>query len=69
MRPSSWYRKRTAGSMFCSDVPSVAIIRANWRAASQFSGPWPCSMRARSPRKGTPRKGSSPGPESATKAW
>ena len=40
------------GRRSCSDSPSVAIIRASWRAASQFSGPCPCSMRARSPRNG-----------------
>ena len=37
--------------------PPVAPSWANWRAASQLSGPWPCSALARSPNIGNPEKG------------
>ncbi len=40
-----------------SALPPVADSSANWRAASQFSGPWPDSARARSPNMGRPAKG------------
>ncbi len=59
---SSWIR--ATGSTFGSGCPSLAIDAASWRAASHDTGPCCCcwNMRARSPRNGTPLKGSSPGP-------
>ena len=58
-----------SGSMLASGAPSVASMSANWRAASQFSGPcWP-SRRASRPGSRTPRRGSSAGPGSLTRAW
>jgi nucleoside-diphosphate-sugar epimerase len=53
------YAGRSTGSTLASGLPPVAPSCANWRAASQFSGPCPASARARSPNSGNPPKGSS----------
>src|SRR5581483_10831475 len=61
-RASSSTCMRAIGSTLPSGWPSVAIHVDTWRAISQFTGPDPLSILARSRNIGSPANGSSPPP-------
>ena len=76
MSASSRYLIRTLGSTLPevetpvpdSSPPPFAASTANWRAASQFSGPCPDNARDRSPNSGMPANGSIDSPGSSWSA-